>query len=134
MMTDNIADCLTRVRNAASAQHDEVRVPHSKMKQRILEILRDEGMLRSVEVVGDVKQPSKKEIVAQIALKKDGKARLKHVRRVSTPGQRVYIEAPKTLAVRSGLGFRIISTSKGVMTDREALEKKVGGELLAELW
>ncbi|PIR22973.1 MAG: 30S ribosomal protein S8 [Deltaproteobacteria bacterium CG11_big_fil_rev_8_21_14_0_20_45_16] len=134
MIQDSIADCLTRVRNASMADKDQVSVAHSKIKEEVLQILKREGFLGSVEVVQDTKSPNKKTLVATIKYRKSGKPRLEHIKRVSKPGLRVYSQAPKKLSVRSGLGLQILTTSKGIMTDREAMEKKLGGEVICELW
>jgi len=134
MLTDSIADCLTRVRNAAMAGHKELQMPHSKMKFSVLEILHKQGYLGKVEVVADDKGGHKKKIVAALVYKKDGQPAFERLTRVSTPGQRVYRKRPEKLEVRSGFGVQILSTSKGLMTDKEAIEKKVGGELIAEVW
>jgi len=134
MITDSVADCLTRLRNATLASQDEVRIPHSKLKENILNILKREGYLLSVEVHADSDQPAKKEIVAGIRYKKSGKPQLQHIKKISRPGRRIYSGTPLKLSARSGLGIQIFSTSKGILTDREAMDKKVGGELIAEVW
>jgi len=134
MIQDPIADCLTRVRNASLADKDQVSIDHSKIKEEVLQILMREGFLGSVEVVQDAKSPNKKTILATIKYRKDGKPRLEYIKRVSKPGLRVYSQAPQKLSLRSGLGLQILTTSKGIMTDREAMEKKLGGEVICELW
>lgn len=132
--TDVLSDCLTRIRNAIMADHNQVMIPHSNLKEAVLNVLKREGYLNSVEVVKDAKAPTKKRIVAGINYTAKGMARLQHIKRVSTPGQRVYTKAPTKRMVRSGLGMQIISSSKGIITDKEALEQKIGGEVLAEIW
>lgn len=130
-MTDPIADFFARIRNAGNAGHDLVRVGHSQMKESIAHILKQEGFVSDVEVEKD---GNRKNLVVHLRYEQGGKPMIHHLRRISKPGQRVYSRAPSKPNVRSGLGFHILSTSKGVMTDREAMEKKVGGELIAEIW
>ncbi|MFN2388924.1 MAG: 30S ribosomal protein S8 [Actinomycetota bacterium] len=131
-MTDPIADMLTRVRNASSARHDEVLIPASKIKQNIARILADEGYVRDVEVVQDDRQHP----VIKISLKySDERERvISGIRRISRPGRRVYRGAQELPRVLGGLGVAIISTSQGVMTDKQARQAKVGGEVLAYIW
>ena len=130
-ITDPIADMLTRIRNANSAKHDTVDVPASNMKKAIAEILLAEGYIKSYQIVDDGTQ-----CIIRIALKYNaGKEKvIQGLRRVSKPGLRVYAGADELPKVLKGLGIAIISTSKGVMTDKKAREAHVGGEVLAFVW
>ena len=130
-ITDPIADMLTRIRNANSAKHDTVDVPASNMKKAIAEILLAEGYIKSYQIVDDGTQG-----IIRIALKYNaGKEKvIQGLRRVSKPGLRVYAGADELPKVLKGLGIAIISTSKGIMTDKKAREEHVGGEVLAFVW
>ena len=129
-ITDPIADMLTRIRNANSARHDTVDVPASNMKKSIAQILLDEGYIKSFQLVDDGTQG-----VIHITLKYNGKDKvITGLRRVSKPGLRVYVGADELPRVLRGLGIAIISTSKGVMTDKAARAAHVGGEVLAFVW
>ena len=130
-ITDPVADMLTRIRNANSAKHDTVDVPASNLKKAIAQILLDEGYIKSFQVIEDSTQG-----VIRIALKYlPGKEKvISGLRRVSKPGLRVYAGADELPRVLKGLGIAIISTSKGVMTDRAARANHVGGEVLAFVW
>ena len=129
-ITDPIADMLTRIRNANSARHDTVDVPASNMKKSIAQILLDEGYIKSYQIVDDGTQG-----VIHITLKYNGKDKvITGLRRVSKPGLRVYIGADELPRVLRGLGIAIVSTSKGVMTDKAARAAHVGGEVLAFVW
>ena len=129
-ITDPIADMLTRIRNANSARHDTVDVPASNMKKSIAQILLDEGYIKSYQIVDDGTQG-----VIHITLKYNGKEKvITGLRRVSKPGLRVYVGADELPRVLRGLGIAIVSTSKGVMTDKAARAAHVGGEVLAFVW
>ena len=130
-ITDPVADMLTRIRNANSAKHETVDVPASNMKKSIAQILLDEGYIKSYTVVEDGKQG-----VIRIVLKYTaGKTPvITGLRRVSKPGLRIYTSCEEAPRVMKGLGIAILSTSKGVMTDKEARQKNVGGEVLAFVW
>ena len=129
-ITDPIADMLTRIRNANSARHDTVDVPASNMKKSIAQILLDEGYIKSYQIVDDGTQG-----VIHITLKYNGKDKvITGLRRVSKPGLRVYVGADELPRVLRGLGIAIVSTSKGVMTDKAARAAHVGGEILAFVW
>ncbi len=130
-VTDTIADLLTRIRNAQSAKHDIVEVPASNMKKAICQILVDEGYVKSFTVTEDGKQG-----MISITLKyAEGKAPvIKGLKRVSKPGLRIYSSAEDLPRVMNGLGVAIVSTSKGIMTDRAARQQNVGGEVLAFIW
>lgn len=128
---DPIADMLTRIRNAGSARHETVDVPNSKMKKAIAEILLEEGYIKSFQLIDDGTQG-----VIRITLKYlPGKEKaIQGLRRVSKPGLRVYAGADELPQVLRGLGIAIISTSKGIMTDKKARAQHVGGEVLAFVW
>ena len=130
-ITDTIADMLTRIRNANSAKHPTVDVPASNMKKRIAQILVDEGYIKSFRVIDDDKQG-----VIRITLKyTENKSQvITGLRRVSKPGLRIYSNSKDMPKVMKGLGIAIVSTSKGIMTDREARKNNVGGEVLAFVW
>ena len=129
-ITDPIADMLTRIRNANSARHDTVDVPASNMKKSIAQILLDEGYIKSYQIVDDGTQG-----VIHITLQYNGKDKvITGLRRVSKPGLRVYVGADELPRVLRGLGIAIVSTSKGVMTDKAARAAHVGGEVLAFVW
>ena len=130
-ITDTIADLLTRIRNANSAKHETVDVPASNMKKAITQILLDEGYIKSYTVVEDGKQG-----MIHITLKYGaGKTPvISGLRRVSKPGLRIYSDVENMPKVMKGLGIALISTSKGIMTDREARKQNVGGEVLAFAW
>ncbi len=131
-ITDPIADMLTRIRNANNAKHDTVDVPASNMKKAIAQILLDEGYIKNFQTINDGTQG-----VIRITLKyiQPGKEKvITNLRRVSKPGLRVYAGAEELPRVLRGLGIAIVSTSKGVMTDKKAREAHVGGEVLAFVW
>ena len=129
--TDIIADLLTRIRNANTAKHDSVEIPASNMKKAICQILLDEGYIKNFTVTEDGKQG-----MIKVVLKYgEGKTPvISGLRRVSKPGLRIYSTVENMPKVMKGLGIAIISTSKGVMTDREARKEHVGGEVLAYIW
>jgi small subunit ribosomal protein S8 len=130
-ITDPIADMLTRIRNANSAKHDTVDIPASNMKKAIAQILVDEGYLKNYKLIEDGKQG-----IIRITLKYgEGKSQvITGLRRVSKPGLRIYSNVEDMPKVMKGLGIAIVSTSKGIMTDREARKLNVGGEVLAFIW
>ncbi len=130
-ITDPIADMLTRIRNAGSARHETVDIPNSKMKKAIAEILLEEGYIKSFQLIDDGTQG-----VIRVTLKYlPGKEKaIQGLRRVSKPGLRVYAGADELPQVLRGLGIAIISTSKGIMTDKKARAQHVGGEVLALVW
>lgn len=133
MLTDPIADMLARIRNAALARHDVTHVPASKIKKRIAELLKREGYLADVseEEWGPKKR---KTITVRLKYGADRSSAFRGLRRVSKPGRRVYVRHSEIPRVLSGLGTSILSTSHGLMTDKEARQKKIGGELLCEVW
>lgn len=130
-ITDPIADMLTRIRNANSAKHETVEIPASNMKKEISRILVDEGYIKSYEVIEDGKQG-----MIKLFLKYGpNKAKvLQGLERISKPGLRVYVSCEEMPKVMRGLGIAIVSTSKGIMTDKAARKAKVGGEVLAFIW
>ena len=130
-ITDPIADMLTRIRNAGAARHATVDVPASKMKKAIAQILLDEGYIKAYEIVEDGVQGTIKITLKYTANREKA---ISGLRRVSKPGLRVYAGADELPRVLKGLGIAIISTSKGVMTDKQARKENVGGEVLAFVW
>jgi small subunit ribosomal protein S8 len=133
MNTDPIADMLARIRNAAMARHELTRMPASKIKQSIAELLKSEGFLADVR---KEKWGATQFETLTLVLKygKDKRAAFAGIRRVSRPGRRVYVRHDQIPRVLSGLGVSILSTSQGLMTDREARRRKFGGELICEVW
>ena len=130
-ITDSIADMLTRIRNAGAAKHETVDVPASKMKKAIAQILLDEGYIKSFQLIEDGKQG-----IIRIVLKygENKTSVISGLRRVSKPGLRIYTNCEDMPKVMKGLGTAIISTSKGIMTDKAARAEHVGGEVLAYVW
>lgn len=129
-MTDPIADLFTRIRNGIQAEHLKVDIPNSRMKIRIVEILRDEGFIKDFKVAEDNKQGW-----LRIYLKyKEGEPAIHGIKRISKPGRRVYVNRDKVPRVLNGLGVAIVSTSSGVITDGLCREKGVGGEVLGYIW
>lgn len=130
VMTDPIADMLTRIRNANRQRHDDVAIPYSKMKEEIAQILVNEGFVKSFKVEGEGTSKNIK-----IALKYRGNERvITDLKRISKPGLRVYAKVNEIPKVLNGLGIVVVSTSQGVITDKEARAKQVGGEVLAYIW
>lgn len=129
-LTDPIADMLTRIRNANAVMHEKVDVPFSKMKEKIAEILKEQGYISNYKIVTD---GTKQNI--RVYLKYDGKERvIKGIKRISKPGRRVYSSVEEMPRVLSGLGIAIVSTSRGIVTDKVARMENVGGEILAFVW
>ena len=129
-ISDVIADMLTRIRNANNAKHETVDIPASNMKKAIADILLEEGYIKGYQVIEDGKQG-----VIRITLKYIGKQKvIQGIRRVSKPGLRIYAGAQDMPKVMNGLGVAIVSTSKGIMTDKKAREANIGGEILAFVW
>jgi small subunit ribosomal protein S8 len=131
MMTDPIADMLTRIRNAGMARHVEASCPSSKMKLAIANVLKEAGFLGDVRVETRDGHPV---LVMGIRYHSSGKALIGGIRRVSRPGRRVYISSDEVPKVRNGLGLALISTSKGILSDQAAREVSVGGEFVCEVW
>ena len=129
-ISDVIADMLTRIRNANNAKHESVDIPASGMKKAIADILVKEGYVKGYQIVEDGKQG-----IIRVALKYNGKEKvIKGLRRVSKPGLRIYASCEDMPRVMNGLGIAIVSTSKGIMTDKEARKNNIGGEVLAFVW
>ena len=131
MRSDPIADLLTRIRNASNAEHEKVDIPASRLKVRIAELLKDEGFIKNFRVLDDNKQGT-----LRVYLKYGGgnERMISGLVRVSTPGRRVYVTHDKIPSILAGMGVALLSTSRGVFTDREARKQKVGGEVLAYVW
>jgi small subunit ribosomal protein S8 len=131
MRSDPIADLLTRIRNGSRAEHEKVDIPSSKIKVRVAEILKDEGFIKNFRVLDDTKQgmlrvylkygPGNEKVISGLV-------------RVSTPGRRVYVTHDKIPSILGGMGVTLVSTSRGVLTDRDARKERVGGEVLAYVW
>ena len=130
-ISDVIADMLTRIRNASNAKHETVDIPASNMKKSIADILLEEGYIKAVSVIEDGKQG-----IIRVTLKyEQGKVRaIRGIKRVSKPGLRIYSNCEDMPKVMNGLGIAIVSTSKGIMTDKKARRENVGGEILAFVW
>ncbi len=131
MLSDPIADFLTRIRNAILAKHETTDIPASKLKRRLAEVLKEEGY------IADIQLPEKgQREVIRIVLKYDAEegSALQHLERVSRPGRRVYVSVDRLPRILNGLGVAIISTSRGIMTDRECRQRNVGGEVLCQVW
>lgn len=130
-MTDPIADMLTRIRNANKMRHEKVEMPGSKLKLEVLNVLKNEGFVSDVEFKKDNKQG-----IISVTLKytKENERVIKGLKRISKPGLRIYAESENLPKVLNGLGVAVISTSKGVMTDKEARKQNIGGEVLAYVW
>ena len=130
-ITDPIADLLTRIRNASAAKHPSVEIPASNMKKAICQILVDEGYIKGMQVKNDTVQGT---IVVTLKYQANGEPVIAGLRRVSKPGLRMYVGADELPKVLRGLGIAIVSTSKGVMSDRSARAAGIGGEVLAYVW
>jgi small subunit ribosomal protein S8 len=128
MMTDPVADMLTRIRNASMARHERTLVPASHLKEHIAEILKLEGF------IADVRREEERTLTIVLKYGRDRTSAIDGIKRVSRPGRRVYVRYDRIPRVLSGLGVAILSTSRGVMSDKEARRQKVGGELLCEVW
>ncbi len=129
--SDPLADMFTRIRNAADARHDDVRIPASSVKRAVAEVLRREGFVRSI---AEVEDGPRKFLKLDLTYGEDRKAVLSGIRRVSRPGLRVYVNKREIPRVFGGLGVAIMSTSQGVMSGREAWQRKIGGEVLCYVW
>lgn len=130
-MTDPVADMLTRIRNASRAKKEIVQIPASRLKKDIVQILDDEGYIKRFEVV---KEDNFDVIVVHLKYKTDNEEVITGLKRISTPGLRVYAKKDGMPRVLGGLGIAILSTSKGVMTEKEAMVQRVGGEVLCYVW
>jgi small subunit ribosomal protein S8 len=133
MMTDPIADMLTCIRNAVRVEHPQVQMPLSKVKRGLAEVLKREGYIWEWREEDNEGKPSK-QLLIQLKYGPNGERVIRHIRRVSKPGRRVYSPADRLRPVLNGLGISIISTSRGVISDREARQRNLGGEVLCEVW
>jgi len=131
MMTDPIADMLTRIRNASLARHDRTEMPYSRLKEHVARVLKSEGFVDDVRVSDG---EGHKQLTVVLRYGRDKQSALDGVRRISTPGRRVYVRHDRIPRVLAGMGVSILSTSHGVMTDKDARKQKVGGELICEVW
>ena len=130
MYSDPIADFLTRIRNASRAEHEKVDIPSSKLKTRMAEILKDEGFIKNFRIIEDNKQGT-----LRVYLKYVGSEKIiSGIVRVSRPGRRIYVTKDKIPTILGGMGVAILSTSSGVMTDRQVRKQHLGGEVLAYVW
>jgi small subunit ribosomal protein S8 len=130
MYSDPIADFLTRIRNASRAEHEKVDIPSSKLKMRMAEILKDEGFIKNFRIIEDNKQGT-----LRVYLKYVGSEKIiSGIVRVSRPGRRIYVTKDKIPTILGGMGVAILSTSAGVMTDRQVRKQHLGGEVLAYVW
>ena len=133
MLTDPIADMLTRIRNANTAMHDEVRMPASKQKVALATILQKEGYITGFSVAPSTTTPGDV-LTIEMKYSDDRKRTISGLRRISTPGLRIYRKSDSVPRVLGGLGVAVLSTSQGLLTDREARKRKVGGEVLCYVW
>jgi small subunit ribosomal protein S8 len=133
MMTDPIADMLTRIRNAVRVERPIVQMPLSKVKRGVAEVLKREGYIWDWREE-DAASETGKQLALDLKYGPNGERVIRHIKRVSKPGRRVYSRSTELRPILNGLGISIISTSRGVISDREARQKKLGGEVLCELW
>jgi small subunit ribosomal protein S8 len=131
MMTDPIADMLARIRNAVTAHHDRAEMPHSALKEHIAGVLKAEGYVDDVRVH---ENEGRKRLTVVLRYGNNKQAAIDGISRLSSPGRRLYVRHDRIPRVRSGMGISILSTSRGVMTDRDARKQRVGGELLCAVW
>lgn len=130
-MTDPIADLLARIRNAQLVKHDRLDVPTSKLKVELCRIFKEEGFIRNFRVM-EAQPVGTLRIL--LRYNREGEAAIRHMERISRPGRRVYVGAADIKPVRNGLGLGVVSTSRGLVSDKQAREQRLGGELLCELW
>jgi small subunit ribosomal protein S8 len=130
MMTDPIGDMLTRIRNAGRVKHPATQCPASNLKMAVATVLSKEGFIGDVRTEGE----GKLELILELRYRDNGELMIDEIHRVSKPGRRVYVSASDVPRIRNGLGMVILSTSQGVMCDRDAREKNVGGEVICEVW
>ncbi|MBI3630384.1 MAG: 30S ribosomal protein S8 [Candidatus Rokubacteria bacterium] len=130
-MTDPIADMLTRIRNASRAEHEKVDIPASRLKTRIAEILKGEGFIKNYRLIEDRRQGT---LRVYLKYGTGNEKMISGLQRVSTPGRRIYVTHDEVPSILAGMGVAIVSTSKGLLTDRDARREKVGGEVLAYVW
>ncbi len=131
MVNDSISDMLIRIKNALMRKKDKVSVSYSKLPERIAELLKRENFIRDYEIKGE---GVKKELIIHLKYDEEGNPLITDVKRISKPGRRIYVKKDNIPWVNNGMGIAILSTSKGILTDREARRLKVGGELLCEVW
>ena len=131
-MTDPIADLLTRIRNAYGVRHDRLDVPASGLKQEICKILEEEGFIEEYQLLDE--GPTDRKLRIQLRYSGDGEPLVRRMQRVSRPGRRVYRKAAEIQPVLNGLGVGIVSTSQGLLTDKVARQRGIGGEVLCEIW
>jgi len=134
MLTDPISDMLTRIRNAAMARHERVHIPASRLKQTIADVLKAEGYVSEVQVEAAQNEAPQDTLTLTLKYGRDRAPAIEGIRRVSRPGRRIYVRAQEIPKVKSGLGIAVLSTSRGIMSDRQARKAGVGGELLCEIW
>jgi small subunit ribosomal protein S8 len=134
MLTDPIADMLSRIRNAALARHDRADMPYSGLREHLANVLKLEGFIDDVRVAESDTGLGPKTLTLVLRYGRNKESAIDGIKRISTPGRRVYVRHDRIPRVRSGLGVSILSTSKGVMTDKECRKQRVGGELLCEVW
>jgi small subunit ribosomal protein S8 len=133
-MTDPVADFLTRLRNAANAQHHDVTIPSSKLKRELARILKEQGYIESYELLAPSAEDPNERITVILKYTNDRKPVISGLQRVSRPGQRTYVDSAHIPRIQGGMGTAIISTSKGVMTGHDARRIGVGGEVVARVW
>jgi small subunit ribosomal protein S8 len=133
-MTDPVADFLTRLRNAANAQHHDVTIPSSKLKRELARILKEQGYIEGYELLAPSPEEPNERITVTLKYTNDRKPVISGLQRVSRPGQRTYVDSAHIPRIQGGMGTSIISTSKGVMTGHDARRIGVGGEVVARVW
>jgi small subunit ribosomal protein S8 len=131
MMTDPIADMLTRIRNGARARKERVEIPGSRLKTQIAELLKKEGFIRDYTVKSDGVRST---LVVQLKYTPDGEPVIRHIERVSKPGRRIYAPVEELRPIKRGLGTAIVSTSQGLLPDRECRKRRIGGEVICIVW
>jgi small subunit ribosomal protein S8 len=131
MMTDPIADMLTRIRNGVRARKERVEIPGSRLKTQIAELLKKEGFIRDYTVKSD---GARSTLVVQLKYTPDGEPVIRHIERVSKPGRRIYAPVEELRPVKRGLGTAIVSTSQGLLPDRECRKRRIGGEVICIVW
>jgi small subunit ribosomal protein S8 len=134
MLTDPISDMLTRIRNANLARHERVRIPASRLKRTIADVLKTEGYVNDVQVESADESTPHDTLTLVLKYGHDRVPAIEGIRRVSRPGRRIYVRAQEIPKIKSGLGIAVLSTSRGIMSDRQARKAGVGGELLCEVW
>jgi small subunit ribosomal protein S8 len=131
MITDPIADMLTRIRNGVRARKERVEIPGSRLKTQIAELLKKEGFIRDYTVKSDGARTT---LVVQLKYTPDGEPVIRHIERVSKPGRRIYAPVEELLPIKRGLGTAIVSTSQGLLPDRECRKRRIGGEVICIVW